>query len=180
LSPGRKKKAARAGVLIVVATGTLSTLLAPHLPAQDRPSMALEFSSGWAGFADDSVIHHGVFAGGARFHLTPRVSVGPELVYMVGPGNDRDLILTCNLTFDLLRPHATRPRRVTPYLLVGGGLFQHRNRFVGQTFTHTEGAFTGGGGARIFLTDRLYIAPEARVGWELHLRAGATLGVRLP
>ena len=114
--------------------------------------------------------------GAARFYLTPRISVGPEFVYMVGPGNDRDLILTGNLTFDLIKPIDNRPRRITPYVLAGGGYFQHRNRFVNRTFTASEGAFTGGGGVRLFLTRNLYVAPEARLGWELHQRLTVTIG----
>jgi len=146
--------------------------------AQDRPG-AIELSSGWAGFADDSVIHHGLIGGAARFYASRRLSIGPELVYLIGPGSDRDLMLTGNLTFDLLGPTGTGARRATPYLVAGIGLLRHTNDFYGQRFASTEGAFTAGGGVRVFLTDRLYIAPEARVGWELHLRIGATVGLRL-
>ena len=108
----------------------LAVVVPRALPVrQDRPRPALEFSTGWAGFVDDATIHHAVFGGAARFYLTPRISVGPEFVYMVGPDNDRDLILTGNLTFDLIKPIDNRPRRFTPYVLAGGGYFQHRNRF---------------------------------------------------
>jgi hypothetical protein len=166
-------------VLIFFACAMLWTSVARFSVAQDRPPFALEFSSGWAGFVDDATIHHAVFGGGARFYLTPRISVGPELVYMVGPDDDRDWMLTGNLTFDVLRPIDNRPRRITPYLLAGGGIFQHRDRFFRRTFTATEGAFTGGGGVRLFLTRSLYIAPEARLGWELHQRLTVTIGVLL-
>ena len=162
--------------VILLASTFLWLFLARFSGAQDRPRPALEFSSGWAGFVDDATIHHAVFGGTARFYLTPRISVGPEFVYLVGPGNDRDLILTGNLTFDLIKPIDNRPRRITPYVLAGGGYFQHRNRFVNRTFTASEGAFTGGGGVRIFLTRDLYIAPEARLGWELHQRLTVTIG----
>jgi hypothetical protein len=37
-------------------------------------------------------------------------------VYMKGPGDDRDVVLTGNVTFDLL----SRTRAVTPFLVVGG------------------------------------------------------------
>ena len=36
-----------------------------------------------------------------------------------------------------------------------------------------------GGGVRAFLTDRVYVAPEVRFEWELHFRAGVTVGVTL-
>jgi hypothetical protein len=63
-----------------------------------------------------------------------------------------------------------------PYLVVGGGLFQTRDKFVGETFTSSEGAFTAGGGVRVFLTDRLYVAPEFRGGWEPHFRLSVSIG----
>src|SRR4029434_3828349 len=148
-------------VVIFFACGMLLTSLACSSVAQDRPPVALEFSSGWAGFVDNATIHHAVFGGAARFYLTPRISVGPEFVYMVGPDDDRDLMWTGNLIFDVLRPIDNRPRRIMPYLLAGGGVFQHRDRFFSRTFTATEGMFTGGGGVRLFLTRSLYVAPEA-------------------
>src|SRR5262245_12139098 len=71
-----------------------------------------EFAVGHAAFADDATIHHVTFGGSLRWYLTPRLSAGPELVYLRGPGSDRDLTLTGNVTFDLLSP---RPgRRWTP------------------------------------------------------------------
>ena len=156
-----------------------ATMVAVPVAAQDRPAPVVEFSTGWAGFVDDATIHHSVFGGGARFYVTPRVSIGPELTYMIGPNDDRDLIVTGNVIFDVLKPAGGRPRRVTPYVLGGGGLFQHRDRFRTGTFTSNEGAFTVGGGVRAFVTDRVYVAPEVRFGWELHFRAGVTVGVTL-
>jgi len=48
---------------------------------------------------------------------------------MVRPGSDRDLFVTGNVMFDVLSPTANRPRRVTPCLLAGGGLFRHADTF---------------------------------------------------
>ena len=144
--------------------------------AQERPALALETSLGWAEFVDNSTKHHGVLGGGARFYLTPRLAVGPEVVYMAGPGDIRIFMLTGNLSFDLLSTSANGPPRLNPYLVAGGGLFQHRDEFPRGTFTSNEDAFTAGGGMRVFLTDRVYIAPEWRVGWELHLRTTVAIG----
>jgi hypothetical protein len=137
----------------------------------------MEFTAGYAGFADDGTINHGVFGGAIRFHLSPRVSVGPELAYMIGPGDDRDLFFTGNLTFDVLAPRPAR--RVTPFLVIGGGLFRHSDRFGPETYSSVEGAVTGGGGVRAWVSDRVYIASELRVGWELHYRLTGTVGVSL-
>jgi opacity protein-like surface antigen len=162
----------------VVAGVALAALALPvEARAQGRPAPAVEFAAGWAGFADEGVVHHSAWGGAARFNLTPRIGIGPELVYMVGPGSDRDLFLTGNLTFDVLAPSPSRA--VSPFVVVGGGLFRHSDRFVNETYSSTEGAFTAGGGLRIRLGDRAYIAPEARVGWETHIRLTVAVGVRL-
>lgn len=153
---------------LVLVTGAPAT-------AQERPRPALEGTFGWAGFVDDNTVHHKVIGAAGRFYLTPRLGVGPEITYMVGPGDDRDVIVTGNLTFDLRSPGS----RATPFLVVGGGLFHHRDRFGPSTFSSTEGSLTGGGGARVWVNDRVYIAPEVRIGWEPHLRITVAVGVRL-
>jgi len=56
--------------------------MAGPLAAQERPAPVVEFPVGWAAFLDDAVIDHGVFGACARVYLTPRLSVGPEVVYM--------------------------------------------------------------------------------------------------
>lgn len=140
-----------------------------------RPAAAVEFTAGYAGFADDATIDHVVVGGAFRYHVLPRISVGPELQYMVGPGDDRDLILTGNITFDILPPD----RPVTPFFVVGGGLFRHSDRFGSASFSSTEGAFTAGAGVRAWLSDRIYVAGDFRFGWELHYRVAGTVGVAL-
>jgi hypothetical protein len=92
---------------------------------------------------------------------------------MRGPGDDRDLIVTGNVWLDFLPPS----RRVTPFFVAGGGLFRHSDRFGSETFASTEGAFTSGVGVRGWLNERVYVAGDVRVGWELHLRAAGTIGV---
>lgn len=144
----------------------------PGAPAaQSRPSV--EVQAGGAGFVDDATIHHRVLGGAARFPLSPRLTVGPEVIYFVGPGSDRDLTVTGNVWFDV-----TRAQRVTPFLVGGAGLFRHSQRLAGGTFSSGEGAFTGGGGVRVDLGRGWYVAPEVRVGWELHLRTSVAFGRR--
>jgi len=160
----------------------LTVLLAREAFAQAsevRPAPAAEFLAGYAGFVDDATIDHWIVGGAARVYLTPRVAIGPELVYMRGPNFDRDLFLTGNLTFDVLGPVAGRPRRVTPFLAAGGGFMQHKDRFGSAGFTSYEGAFTGGGGVRAWITDRAYALVDVRFGWELHSRVNAGVGIRL-
>jgi Outer membrane protein beta-barrel domain len=151
----------------------VATSSAGAQPASRSPSV--EGAIGHAAFVDEDPVDHVTFGGAARVALSPRVSVGPEVVYMIGPGEDRDLFLTGNLWFDFFGPTADGPRRATPYLIVGAGLMRHQDEFF-RDFTTHEGAVTGGIGVRIAIGDRWYVAPEARLGWEPHSRLTATVG----
>jgi hypothetical protein len=163
-------------IVAAVAAALLTNTLVAGAQTPARPAPTVEVTAGYAGFADEGVIHHAVVGAAARAYVSPRVAVGPELVYMVGPNEDRDLILTGNLTFDLRR---SRPGIVVPYLLAGGGLFQHSDRFGTQTFRSREGAFTAGAGARAWVSDRAYVAGEYRLGWEVHYRITGHVGVAI-
>lgn len=164
-----------AAATVALALWAVRAAAQPVTELEGRPAPVVEGALGWTGFADEGVIHHTLVGVGARYYLWPRVSVGPELQWMVGPGQDRDLVLTGNLVLDALGPRSGRPRRVTPYLVLGGGLFHHSDQFGGST----EGAFTAGPGLRARVSDRVFVAADARIGWELHLRLAAVAGVAL-
>jgi hypothetical protein len=138
------------------------------------PAIAVEGGGGYTGFADDGIVGHSLVAVAGRVYVLPRVSIGPEFQYMAGEREHRDLMLTGNVYVDLIERASGRP--VVPYLVVGGGLFQTRDEFLGETFTSSEGAFTAGGGVRIFLGRNFYVAPEFRGGWEPHFRVSLSVG----
>ena len=133
-------------------------LLAPFLTgvasAQERPSPTLDFSAGWVGFADDGIVSEGMIGTAGRFYLSPRIALGPEFLY-IGGDDHSHLVLTGNLTFDVIATTAGRLAPITPFLVVGGGMFQTRQSFANEDFTHTEGAFTAGGGVRAAMGDRV-------------------------
>jgi hypothetical protein len=166
----------RPAVLAVVLA--FAPFLAPAASAQGRPSPSLDLAAGWVGFADDGVVNEGMAGGAGRFYLSPRVAIGPELLFVSGE-NHSHTVLTGNLTFDIVSPKAGRPARVTPFLVVGGGLFQTRESFFGEDTAHTEGAFTAGGGVRAAVSDRVMVGVDARLGWEAHFRLNGVVGVRL-
>ena len=122
---------------IAVLALLIPQVLATAAFAQQRPSPAVDFSAGWVGFADDAIVGEGMIGAAGRFYLTPRIAVGPELLYISGDDHSHT-VLTGNLTFDLIGPAAGRPARVTPFLVVGGGMFQTREWFFGDDFTHTD------------------------------------------
>ena len=156
---------------------TLTSAGAFAQSSEPRPAPAVDFLVGWAGFVDDATIDHSIYGAAGRLYLTPRLAVGPELVYMVGPNSDRDLFLTGNVTFDLMPPKQGRPRRITPFIVGGGGFFQHSDQAGSFSFTSYEGAFTAGGGVRGWITQRVYALADFRFGWELHGRINAGIGI---
>jgi hypothetical protein len=171
----------RRTVLVVMLLVTGCLVCAVGAFAQTGGAPALEATVGWAGFADDATISHGLVGVQARWPVTGRLSVGPEITYMRGPGDDRDLFVTGNVTFDLVQAAAPRSGLVVPYVLGGAGFFRHSDRFGPQrlSFASNEGTFTAGGGARVWVTPRVYVGAEARVGWELHARLAGTVGIQL-
>jgi hypothetical protein len=139
------------------------------------PSPVIEFSGGSIAFTEETESFVG---GAARFYVLPRVSLGPEITHILADSHSH-LMVTGNVVFDFLRPDGGQPRRFTPFGVVGVGIFQTRNQFPIANFTSTEAAFTAGAGIRTLLGNRVTLGGDLRVGWELHVRAGGTIGVRL-
>lgn len=146
--------------------------------AQQRPAAALDLAAGWVGFADDGIVSELPFAAAAKWYLTPRVSVGPEVTFIAADSHSHQ-VLTGNLTFDFLAPRNGAPR-ITPFVVIGGGLFRTSEGLANRPpFSATEGAFTVGGGVRVPLGDRVAAGMDARLGWEPHLRITGFISVGL-
>jgi hypothetical protein len=145
-------------------------LLTLALPVAAEPPRTVEVkgSVGYAGFEDeDNHVHVG---GSVRFYLPRRFSLEPEFQYMRASARHSDILLVQNLNWDF------REGRVVPY--VTGGVGWMRNSF-GQfqpTFTSSEGFFQIGAGVKLRANDRWYVAPEFRLGTELHARATVAIG----
>jgi Outer membrane protein beta-barrel domain len=154
-----------------------ATLLPATAVAQNRPRPAAEFSAGWVGFADDGVVGEGMVGGTVRWYVSPRVSIGPEALFIEG-SNHSHFVLTGNVMFDLLSPVSGQPRAITPFVVAGGGLFQTRESFRQASFTSTEGAFTAGGGVRARAGEHVTFGVDSRIGWELHVRVNGFVGLQ--
>ena len=73
------------GAFIRLAVAGLTLLVVPLkelAAAQGRPAPVVEFAAGWVGFADDGVVSEGLVGGAGRWYVLPRISVGPEVVYI--------------------------------------------------------------------------------------------------
>lgn len=130
---------------------------------------------GYAGLIDDETIDYLARHASVRRHLTPRITLGPEITVMTGGSETRDLnlLLTATVACDL-----TRGRTVTPFLAAGGGLFRGREQLAGGPYWSSDPAFTAGGGIRGRVTEALSWTAQDRFGWELHHRASAGLSAR--
>jgi hypothetical protein len=155
----------------------LALLIALAQPAAAQTRLAVDGSAGWVGFPDDGHLVSETLAGvAARYYVGARFAVGPELVFIQGDGHSH-LVLTGNLSFDLRRSGSGHTARTTPFVVVGGGLYQTREQFLsGGPYTSREGAFTAGGGVRVPVGQRGTVGVEARMGWEAHLRLNAVFG----
>ncbi|MEW5974858.1 MAG: hypothetical protein AB1898_03515 [Acidobacteriota bacterium] len=147
----------------------------PAAPAQAAPVESWIEARGILGystFLDESPLHHFVSGGAVRFNLTRRLAVEPEFLSMYRSKRDLGFYLVPNLVFNL----TGRPSRVRPYLIGGVGIAWQRE-LTGAGYYWSRGLIHSAGfGTRVFLTDRLYVAPEVRFGWEPVLRVAGSIG----
>lgn len=171
-------RANRRHICRIATVTTVLILSALPVSAQDRPSPALDIGAGWVGFADDGIVSELPVAAAARWYLTPRISIGPEVTFIAADSHSHQIV-TGNLTFDFLAPRNGAPR-ITPFIVIGGGLFRTSEAFANRpTFSATEGAFTVGGGLRVPLNDRVAAGMDARMGWEPHVRLTGFISIGL-
>lgn len=166
------------GIAVVLAGIVLVVVAVRPVAAQERPAPRLDGNVGWVGFADDGVVSEAMAGVAARWYVGPRISLGPELVFISG-NNHHHFVVTGNLTFDVRGPSADGRERLTPFFVAGGGLFRTTESFPNGDYASTEGAITAGGGIRAPIGDRVSIGVDARIGWELHVRVNALASVRL-
>jgi hypothetical protein len=142
----------RLGLLVCVAS---AAALAQGIEAR--------VTGGMISFADDGAVNQATVGGSARFYFSRRWSVEPQLMYArrtISTARDSNVLLWGNVQFDILH----RERRASPYWFASPGLVWHTTRFGSFSQTTGEGAFGTGGGVRINLTKRVFVAPQARVG----------------
>jgi len=148
-----------------------------------RPKAEIRLTGGVSGFtSDNGRIPHAVGGGSFRIYVTRRVSVEPEFLYMRNSPNDQDYLTQLSAAYDF----AGSNKRFVPYVVAGAGVLRHRSEFFGADFetgqprvfdeSYTSIAVSAGGGVKIFLTKGLFIAPEARVGYQPSLRATVSVG----
>ena len=146
-------------------------------PASQAPRASVDVTAGggYAAFVDDGRISHGVFSAGLEWLPTRHLAIGPEVQGMVGPGSDRDLLVLGVVRIGIL----PLTSRVAPFVTLGAGTMTHWDSFGGRSFRSTEGAFVAGGGVRVWVSPRVFVAPEVTIGWEPHVRSSIVVGVTM-
>lgn len=168
-------------------TTALIVLSLMPVMAQDHdltpPKAEIKLTVGASGFtSDQGRIPHGLAGASVRIYVNRRFSVEPEFLYMRNSPDDQDYLAQQSFAYDLAEPSA----RFVPYVIAGVGVLHHRGRFFGLDFdtrqprvfdeSYTAFAASAGAGVKIFLTKRLFIAPEGRVGRQPSLRGTVSIG----
>ena len=185
-------------VRLYLVGGLMLLAVARGAEAQDvRPPAAVETWAGYATVGDSG--DHILVGAGLRFYVSPQLSLSPRVRYARTfgdtPDEHTDLHLETALAFEFRRPANGRPRIVSPFLLVSGGVWiqrteEERVSSGGSVYHYPEtrrsrAAWGVMVGARLFLPfarGRMYVAPE--VGFELGsstatVAAPVTCGMRL-
>ena len=167
----------------VLAVGVLLLACGPIFAQEGQqltsPKIEGKVIFGGATFND---IDHKLVGAAVRVYVTKRLSIEPEYLYLRHSENDQDHIVQPNIAFDFTDP----TKRVVLYGIAGVGVLHHKGRFFGNDFvtgaprvfdrsvtTWTAGA---GGGLKIFLTKRLFVSPELRLGSEPTVRGTINVG----
>jgi hypothetical protein len=154
----------------VLAVGVCVAACVTSLSAQDqqltRPKV--EAKAMFGGVVFEPELDHTAVGGAVRVYVTKRISIEPEFLYMRNGANDQDFIVQPNVAFDITDP----TKRFVAYAIGGAGVLHHKglNRSV-NTWTASAG-----GGVKIFLTNRLFVSPEFRLGSEPTVRATVNVG----
>ena len=136
---------------------------------QDRPEDRVQVRGlfGSAVFLESPT--HKAVGAAADFRLVAGLRLGPEVIYHIGPGQDRDITSTLLVSYDF-----RRLKRVTPFITGGVGLLHHQEgRWSWNSYT-----MGGGGGLKIAISRRLFVTGEVRAGWEPIGRAMGGIGYR--
>ena len=145
-----------------------------------RPKVEGKVLFGSAVFGE--VLEHTLVGGSVRAYVTKRLSLEPEYLYLRRSEDDQDHLVQMNVAYDFTDP----TKRFVPYVIGGAGVLHNRGRISGNDFvtgapfvrdiSFTTWTASAGGGVKIYLTNRLFLSPELRLGREPTFRATINVG----
>lgn len=150
-----------------VLVACVSSLSAQQLSS---PKVEGKVIFGTTTFGED--IDHKAVGAALRVYVTKRLSIEPEYLYLRHSENDEDHLVQPNIAYDFGDP----TKRLVFYAIGGVGVLKHKGSFFGADNSFTTWTASAGGGLKIFVTDRLFVSPEVRVGREPTLRATVNVG----
>jgi hypothetical protein len=161
-----KKYVLAVSVVLVVCVGPLY--------AQDQqltsPKVEGKFIFGSATFGED--IEHKMIGAALRVYVTKRISIEPEYMYYRNTENDQDHSGQLSVAYDFTDP----TKRAVFYAIGGVGGLHHEGSFIGTDNTFDTWTASGGVGIKIFITKKLFVSPELRLGREPTVRATINVG----
>ena len=154
---------------------TVSLLVSQPMFGQKR-KVDLRGEIGYTLGLEDTPPHAWLGGGAVTAAASPNFRIGVEILHAHMFGKiryyqRRALLVTPVVEYEFM-PH----RRINPYLVVGFGFTQYRTRepnvehYYDRSLPEFEWRkqgsinFTGGLGLRLFLGERLFVAPEFRIG----------------
>jgi hypothetical protein len=137
---------------------------------EDRPEDRVQARGLVGGSAFFESQTHKAVGGTVDFRLADGLRLGPEVIYHIGPGQDRDITSTALVSYEF-----RRLKRVTPFVTGGVGLLHHTE---GRGWSSNSLTAGGGGGLKIAITRRLFVVGEGRAGWEPIAQAMVGIGYR--
>ena len=166
----------------VLAVGVSLVACVTPLYAQQLTSPKVEAKVIFGSAVFDEDLEHKFVGGAVRAYVTKRLSIEPEYLYLRRSENDQDNLVQMNVAYDFTDP----TKRFVPYGIAGAGVLHNRGRVFGNDFvtgapfvreiSFTTWTASVGGGVKIYLTDRLFVSPELRVGREPTVRATINVG----
>ncbi len=135
---------------------------------------------------DDESYPHLVVGAATRIRITRHWSIEPEFNYMRRSANDEDYVVQPNVVYEFSK----KDDRFVPYLIGGVGVIRHRSIYRDTDFvtgapvsfdtSYTTWSASAGAGLKVFVSKNLFIAPEARLGWQPTVRAIVSVGYVFP
>ena len=162
-------------IAVILSQTFVLTFLLWASPAFAEPLagvMELRGTVGYSNFLDEDPLHHLVTGGSARFYVRNRIAIEPEFLFMYRSRQDIDFQVIPNVVFDFTK----RESRFQPYAIGGVGLQRHRELTGIGYYWSNSWTGSAGIGTKIFLSDRLYVAPEFRLGLEPIVRITGSIG----
>ena len=135
----------------------------------------LKIILGKSAFLDEATpFDHFVAGGSYSIFVKDWLWIEPQFVSMNGPGQDRDYVFAGGIGFNI-----AEDKWADLYIIVSAGILHHRNQFFDSpAFSGTDWTANGGLGVKLKISDRLFIAPEFRMGFEPFFLATVGIGYK--